>query len=277
MKKRNSILPPRVDSLRLALVLLLSAGAALAATCSNDVATQLGSANSFALLALNNGSMIINSSTSITGDVGYSANVTSQTNQKVQSFTGTAYVHSTAVFNYMPATFQPTGGIVVGPSIADPLLDGAQVDVGNAATCYALLGPGTSLGNVTTSRVLYTTSPVNVYTVTSLNLNGQTLTLYGGSTDLFVFIVQGSFDWSQSQMILNGVSPNQVVFYFPNASDVTINKSSTVFQGTILGPSASVDYHNPAQFVGAIIAKNIDVHSDFNILKPVVTPVGVPQ
>lgn len=273
MKERNSILPLRGDSLRVALFLLLSTGGAMA--CSNDVATQLGLANSFALLALSNGSMIINSSTSITGDVGYSANVTSQTNQKVQSFTGTAYVDSTAVFNYMPATFQPTGGIFVGPNMADQLLSNAQADVTTAATCYAGLGPGTSLGNVTTSRVLYTTSPVNVYTVTSLNLNGQTLTLYG-STDLFVFIVQGSFDWSQSQMILNGVSPNQVVFCFPNASDVTINKSSTVFQGTILGPSASVDYHNPAQFVGAIIAKNIDVHSDFNILKPTGAPAGGP-
>jgi len=265
------------NSLRAASFLLLSAGATLAANCSNDVATQLGSANRFALLALNNGSMIINSSTSITGDVGYSANVTSHTNQKVKSFTGTAYVHSTADFNYTAATFQPSGGIVVGPNIADPLLDTAQADVANAAACYAALGPGTSLGNVTTSRVLYGASGVNVYTVTSLNLNGQTLILNGGSTDLFVFIVQGSFDWSQSQTILNGVSPNQVVFYFPNASDVTINKSSTVFRGTILGPSASVEYHNPAQFVGAIIAKDIDVHSDFNIVKPVGPPVTPPQ
>ena len=277
MKKRDSILAPNDDSLRVALLLLLSVGTTLAANCSNDVTTQLGLANSFALLALNNGSMIINSSTSITGDVGYSANVTSHTNQKVNSFTGTAYVSSTASFSYTPATFQPSSGIIFGPGAADVLLDTAQTDVANAATCYAGLGPGTLLGNLTTSRVIWGGSGTNVYTLASLNLNGQTLTLNGSATDLFLFIVQGSFDWSQSQMILNGVSPNQIVFYFPNASDVTINKSSTIFFGTILGPTASVEYHNPAQFVGAIIAKDIDVHSNFNIFKPVVTPVPLPQ
>ena len=35
-----------------------------------------------------------------------------------------------------------------------------------------------------------------------------------------------------------------------------------------------MDYHNPATFNGAIIAKDIDVHSDFNIhsLAPVPEP-----
>jgi hypothetical protein len=263
MTNQNSIIAPGNKMFRVALSVLLTAVAA--AACSNDVQTQLGSANTFALLALNNGSMIINSATSITGAVGYSAYVTSTTNQKVSSFNGTAYVASTATFIYMPATFQPTGGIITG---ADALLSAANVSVADAASCYAALGTGTSLGNVTTSSVLNSGGAVNVYSIASLNLNGQTLTLNGASTDLFLFIVQGSFDWSQSQITLNGVSPNQVVWYFPNASDVTINKATTVFAGTILGPTASVTYHNPATFTGAIIANSIDVHSSFNITKP---------
>jgi hypothetical protein len=269
--KRTTIFAAATGVCHVALAVVLSAAAAGA--CSNDAQTQLGSANSFALLALNNGSMIINSATSITGDVGYSAYVTSTTNQKVSGFTGTAYVASTATFIYMPATFQPTGGIITG---ADALLSAANASVADAASCYAALGSGTSLGNVTTSRVLTSGGAVNVYSMTSLNLNGQTLTLNGTSTDLFLFVVQGSFDWSQSQIILNGVSPSQVVWYFPNASDVTINKATTVFAGTILGPTASVDYHNPAQFTGAIIAQSIDVHSAFNICKPA-PPVPLPM
>jgi hypothetical protein len=250
----------------LARVMLCAAlGAAGALACSNDVQTQLGSANTFALLALNNGSMIINSSTSITGDVGYSAGVTSTTNQKVSSFTGTAYVSSSATFLDTPATFQPSGGIVMG---ADALLNAANTSVAAAAACYAALGPGTSLGNVTGSLTLNSTGPVNVYSIGSVNVNSATITLNGASTDLFLFIVQGSFDWSQSQIVLNGVSPNQIVWYFPNASDITVNKSSTVFAGTILAPTGTVIYHNPAQFTGAIIAESIDVHSMFNIYKP---------
>ena len=44
-----------------------------------------------------------------------------------------------------------------------------------------------------------------------------------------------------------------------------INKDASVFRGTILAPSGSVEYHNPATFEGAIIAKNIDLHSAFNV------------
>ena len=57
MKKRNSILAPGGDLVHVALPLLLSAGAPLAANCSNDVSAQLGSAKSYALLAVNNGSV----------------------------------------------------------------------------------------------------------------------------------------------------------------------------------------------------------------------------
>ena len=92
------------------------------------------------------------------------------------------------------------------------------------------------------------------------------------------FRVTGSnFSWAQSQTILNGVSADQVVFYFVNATTspaIDVNKSSTDFSGTIFAPTSSVIYHNPATFTGRIIAENIDVHSDFNITTP---PSAVPE
>ena len=230
---------------------------------------ELGESAGFTLLALNDGTMIIDSATSIVGDVGYSNGVVSNTNQKVDSFTGTVYVHSGATFSDTPATFAPSGGFVIGGA-ADTHLNHANTDAAAAAAFFAGLaaGPGvavSSLGSVTGSLNLTSTADVNVFDLTSVNLNSQTWTLNGSATDLFVFRVSGNLDWSQSQTILNGVSANQIVFYFANASSIDINKSPTVFDGTILAPTGSVIYHNPATFNGAIIAENIDVHSDFNI------------
>ena len=232
-----------------------------------SVGSKLGAADNFALLALSGGTMSINSATSITGNVGYSAGVTSTTNQKVDSFIGTAYVHSTATFNYAAATFAPSGGIVMGGA-ANTLLNQVNTDAAAAAVFFAGLPATASLGNLTTSQSFTAAGDVNVYDISSINLNTATWTLTGDYDDLFLFRVAGSLDWSDAQTVLNGVSPNQVLFYFPNASAITINKADNIFIGTILAPTGSVEYHNPATFNGAIIAKNIDVHSDFNISKP---------
>ena len=73
---------------------LFAAGVANADVVPVFVSDKLGAASQFALLALNNGNMTINSATSITGNVGYSNGVTSTTNQKVSTFNGTAYLDS---------------------------------------------------------------------------------------------------------------------------------------------------------------------------------------
>jgi hypothetical protein len=244
---------------------------------SLDVSTELGAASSFALLALTNGTMTINSATSIIGNVGYSAGVTSHTNQKVDSFTGTVYVASSVTeFTYTAATFQPSGGIVTG-GVADALLTVANNAVANSVTYYRNLASTGSLGSVTNNLSLTSVGSQNVYDISSLSLNGKTLTLTGNANDLWLFRVAGNFDWSQSQVILNGVSPGQIVWLFPStgAISIDVNKDTTVFDGTILAlnSNANLIYHNPATFNGRILASNIDVHSDFNIDVP---PSSVP-
>ena len=78
----------------------------------------------FGLLGLNNGNFTINSSTNLIADVGYSSYVTSTTNQKINNFTGTAYVHSQVTsFVYTAATYRPTGGIIQNTGDADAKLE----------------------------------------------------------------------------------------------------------------------------------------------------------
>ena len=247
---------------------IVVSGLALLANSAHSQNLSLGSASGFALLSLEGGSMTINSATKIVGDVGYSDGVVSNTNQKAEDFTGGAYVHSGASFSYEDKNFFPTGGVLTGISV-DNLLDQANDDVLLLATnLNGLLATGSTgfLGD-NDSLTFFSSGSLNVIDIAGVNYNSDSLTLQSrsGFMDTFVLRVAGNFDFSQSSVILNGLTASNVLFYFPNASDIKINKSATVFNGTILAPNGSVEYHNPATFNGAIIARHIDVHSDFNL------------
>ena len=234
--------------------------------------------------AANRGTVIINSATSITGNVGYNRFTTSTTNQKVTTFTGTAYVHSEvaptgapgANWNYTAATYVPTGGIQYGSSnvAVDTLLNNARTAALSASTFYGAL-PATHAPIVEiddTSATITSTGAVNVIDIGLIDLKSDTITLQGraGFTDAFIIRVTGGFSVDQSTISLVNTTAGHVLWYFPTAgSEIDIAKDTTVFNGTILAPfttsSDPVTYHNPATFNGAIIAKDINVHSDFNI------------
>jgi hypothetical protein len=227
-----------------------------------------GALTPFGLLGLDGGTFTINSGTTLIADVGYSAGVTSNINQKITTFTGTAYVHSqVASFIYTAATYQPTGGIIQNNNRADSILDDANANALAASTQYAAMTPDVVLGNVITNQTITHAALNTVVQMTSMNYNSNILNLVGtpGGDDGFIINVTGSFDFSQSEIRLTNVRPERVIFNFPNASAITVNKSANIFNGTILAPTGSVIYHNPAVFNGAIIAKNIAVHSSFNL------------
>ena len=261
-----------------------------ASPCLADGIT-LGTLNNWVLLALNNGSLSINSATSIVGNVGYSMNVAVPSAQKVGSFTGVADVYGGAttlnfIAKYKDATFNPTGGIRSGNTSgcpgSDPLfvcagaavnaaLDQANADAASLKAqliALYLADPVTALaGNV--SQNLTGSGGINLYDV-SWAYNNKTLTLTGGPDDWFVFRSSGTNSWAQSDVILNGVSPDRVLFYFTtaNAVDFKVNKSGTDFAGLVFAPDGEVEYHNPATFDGRIIAKDLTLHSKFNVEAP---------
>lgn len=222
----------------------------------------------YGILALNGGTITINSSRNLIGDVGYSRQVTSNINQKIDNFTGTAYVHSQVnSFIYTAATYQPTGGIIRNDAVTDIELNQANDNAVALSANYAGLAPNFTYGAVTGSLSITAVSMNTVVQMSSMDYNSKTLTLNGtaGGDDGFIINVQGNFDFSQSVIVLNNVRPERVIFNFPNASAITINKAANVFKGTILAPIGNVIYHNPASFEGSIIARNIALHSDFNL------------
>jgi len=262
-----------------ALLLLLALTAPVAQVTAAGI--ELGNTASFALLALEGGSLEINSAHSIVGNVGYSQNVLVPNAQKVDSFIGSAYVYSgitTTNFNakVATATYAPTGGIQYGPGAADTLLSNANADAQALQTGLNSLfssGPVTNLGTLSSNTSLAGAGGLNLFDVTQWQFNSNTLTLTGGSNDWFVFRAGGiDNSWSQSNTVLNGVDPNHVLFYLTSTDTghdaITVNKDSSIFSGTIFAPGGLVIYHNPATFNGRIIAHAIDVHSDFNISNP---------
>ena len=286
---------------RLAVDRAASAGAglsllmALALAPSANAAVILGAAGNFTVLGLANqacagcatATVTINSATSIIGNVGYSAGVVSTTNQKVKTFSGTSFVAGTADFQHKAATYQPTGGIRIGtanPNVApfgsvNDFLAQANADALAASAAAAALAPTTGpLGNVSNNLTINSTGDVNVIPLSSLSYNNNTLTLSSrsGRNDHFIFNISGAgdhtFDFAQSVISFGGTgtTADHVLFNFTGGTHsaltgININKSRSVFNGTILSPFGNVTYHNPASFSGAIIGYRINLHSSFNI------------
>jgi len=243
--------------------------------------TGLGHATEFAMLGLPNGSVTISEGTNVFGDFGYAAGVVSTTNQKVPVgtiFDSTVYVDSTAVFDYTQKNFLPSGGIVIGGA-ADAKLALASADAISASAEAAALTPVTNLGVLgdDDNRTLNSTGSMNVFSITSLNYNYDWMQLNGGLNDYFIFNVLGNFDFSGSEIRLSGVTPDHILWNFPNASSILVNKDVSKFYGTILAPTGTVNYHNPGTFGGAIIAKTIYLHSAFNLTNRPFAPVPEPS
>lgn len=242
---------------------------------SSTAPVLLGLLNHYALFALDNGSLFVNSSTSLVGNVGISRGVDTQSAQNVTTFDGSVYLHTTAAADfyatYVAASFNPSGGIQSDATV-DAQLDQANADAAALATFLDHLfasSPVTTIdGSV--SQDLTSAGLFNLYDV-SWSYSGDTLTLRGGPNDWFILRSTASGNtWADSRTVLDGVDPNHVLFYFTaaNALDVTIRRAGTEFRGNIFAPAGQVVYRNAGQFYGRIIARNVTGNSGFAIQAP---------
>lgn len=235
-----------------------------------------------AILAFEGGTSIINSATSIDGDVCYTDGVTSTTNQKAEDFDGTVRVHSGSTFSFTSKNFAPSGGIIDDGSM-DPFLTQEDARLKALSADLATLGATASPGSSVLDADWMLSSAINdvaVVELTEVDYNSNVLTLDG--VGRFVFNITGAADfrWADSTVNLTGgATADNVIWNFTGPADIVINKATTSFAGLILAPFGTVEYHNPATFEGSIAALNIDVHSDFNmtgVAYPSTGPTPVP-
>ena len=105
---------------------------------------------------------------------------------------------------------------------------------------YAAL-PGTSLGAYDLGAGNFTLA-AGVYNATDFSFNHTILTITGGATDSFVLNDSGGFDFSQATIVLSGgITANNVLFNVTGTgAGVTVQKSNSTFQGTLLGVSRDI-------------------------------------
>jgi hypothetical protein len=213
------------------------------------------------------GKLALNSA-HLAGNVGLGPGSTS-TLEKTD-VTGTFYADATAQLDtkHFGRNFTVTGGLV------QQSLSQAQSDADAASSAYAALAPTQSLGKLNKSATVMGDGGTNVIAVNSVDYNGKTLTLTGSANDYFIFNVSGNFHFHQSTIALAGnVTANHVLFNFATpGTTVELSKPGSVVNGTFLAPWGSVEYHDPASFTGAVIAQNINIHSNANLVAALFTP-----
>jgi len=171
------------------------------------------------------------------------------------------------------------GNVVIGYG-ANPSISGKDFNVSGSITRGADLSSAinaayaasrTAAGLTSTQRFTNIASDLtirgnggqNVISVNSINLNGANLTLSGGANDVFIININGDFQLSHAQILLQGVSLNNVVFnVIGTGSTVNFHKADTAVFGTVLAPYRDLIVDNDGLIVhGAVIANNITIHS----------------
>jgi choice-of-anchor A domain-containing protein len=164
---------------------------------------------------------------------------------------------------YGGPVYYQTGNVAVPPvanlgGSPDPTaiatnLTQAVLDARAAATSAAgLVANGSVAGN----KILNGTGTINlsagenVINLTDVSMTNGTVLLNGGVNDTVIFRVSGEFSVGNSSIrVTGGLTPNHVLWYFPNSS--TIKSPNGAWDGTILALSSSVSFDNTPSGLGA--------------------------
>jgi hypothetical protein len=194
--------------------------------------SQLGPAAGFSVLGLQGANIQLGGQLTIGGNVGIGAN--GQINvSNGDNFPGTLYADPSAKVEVGHGAF--AGGVVTQSMAA------IQTAALNEASAVGALTPTKTLSSIQSATTITGNGGQNVILVNgSVNLsNGQNLTISGGANDTFIFNISGGFDLNQANVVLSGISPDQVMFYFPGSgSQIQTNAANTA--GIFLAPDRSI-------------------------------------
>jgi hypothetical protein len=223
----------------------------------------LGAASQYGIFVINGGELIMNSST-VWGDVALGPGGNAKTLAKT-TLDGRFYFHPGTSRSVSAKDFLDTSGQTVTFVSRD--LAAAQADANAASAAFAAMAPNQTYGNVTGNLTITGTSGINVISMSSVNVKSRVLTFSGPADAVFVVNVAGHFEFAQSEMRLTGgVTANKIVWNFPTAGNtILLYKAENIIRGTFLAPQRDVNYHNPASFEGAIIARGLNLHSMGNL------------
>lgn len=198
---------------------------------------------------------------------------------------GTTYNWSGSGGPYSGPMYYQTGGVVppvanLGgtpkPTVIATDLSQAVADARAAAASAASL---TANLTVPGNQIINSTGTItgnggeNVIDLTQVNMTNGNVLISGTPNDTFIFRVSGDFNVGNSTIrVAGGVTPEHVLWYFPNTSSIKSPNGS--WDGTILALKSPIQFDNTPSglgFVhGAIIASD-DVNNNQNWVFSVVS------
>jgi len=229
----------------------------------------LGQAATYVLFDVSNSQWQMNNSV-VTGPMAGGPGTTYNWSGSGGPYTGPMYYQTGGAVppvNNLGGTPKPT---VIATDLTQAVLDARAAAASAASLTANLTIPGNQItgnGSVTGN------GGENVIDLTQVNMSNGAFTINGTANDMFIFRVSGNFTVGNSSIrVTGGVTPDHVLWYFPNTS--TIKSPNGAWDGTILALNSPIQFDNTPSGLGlvhgAIIASD-DVNNNQNWVFSVVS------
>ena len=152
-----------------------------------------------------------------------------------------------------------------------------QNDVAAEAAAIAGLTPTQTFSQINNPITITGNGGQNVIQVNGrVQLSGGAFTISGGPTDTFIFIITGGFQLSGgSNIVLNGVAANDVLWYFPGTGDQVQTSGKANTAGIFLAPQRQIQINGGTHVSEFISGGQLSFQS--NPIVNAIPPCGPPQ
>jgi hypothetical protein len=247
------------------------ATAVLMASAASASAQTLGTAANYNIFVQTGGLLELKDANQLFGQVGISNGATLDGRGQSTTWDGTIFKHTGGTIKD-GAGLNPSAGIQTSASI-DFDLNQANIDLNNYIGYLQGLtstGGSTSL-QVNSTSSFNSTGSLNVLDFRSINLDQETFTLNGsaGGTDTFIIRVNDAFEFKESDLVLNNLSVENVIWYYSGNGGFELHKSNSnpdnfmKFAGTVIAPDAGDIRIGEVDFTGNVYGSSLKMGSGF--------------
>ena len=250
----------------------LLAASVLAVSATSANAQSLGAAAKYDIFVQDNGKLELKDANQLFGLVAVSDGAVLDGKNEANTFTGAIFEHTGgSIIN--DSGLDPSGGTHSSAAI-DIDIDQANADLTSYIGHLSGLTATASFGNQTSSFSYTSTMGVTVLDFTKVDLDQESFTLTGraGGTDQFIIRTSDFLEFKESDLILNNVSVDNVIWYHSGTSNFDLHKSGgkgtdpadyMKFAGTIIAPDAKEVRLGEVDFTGSVYGSNLKLGSGF--------------
>jgi choice-of-anchor A domain-containing protein len=225
-----------------ALVLMLGTSAAQAAFIG------LGQAGNYVLFDVSNSQWQMNNSV-ITGPMAGGPGTTYNWSGSGGPYSGPMYYQTGGAVPPVASLGGSPKPTAIATDLTQAVLDARAAAASAAGLTANLTVPGNQITNST--GTITGNGGENVIDLTQVNMTNGDVLISGTANDTFIFRIGGQFNVGNSTIrVAGGVTPEHVLWYFPNES--TIKSPNGSWDGTILALNSGVQFDNTPGGLGFV-------------------------